>query len=89
MKPTLSPAGRLKTDRDRKKREREKLRARGLRPRLIWSTDGAWEELLPWLGALGIMPVKAEALPRSGKSDGAGTAASSGGKQAVLCSQQS
>ena len=58
MKSILTPAERLRHDRERKHRERAKLMSQGLRLRQIWTTDIVWNELQPRLRELGITRAK-------------------------------
>ena len=54
MRKHHTPAKRLRHDQDRKRRQRERLRCLGLRPRQIWATDKAWGALQPLLSQVGI-----------------------------------
>ncbi len=58
MKTIYTPAKRLRHDRERKHREREKLKDQGMRLRQFWATDQAWSELQPRLHELGITRAK-------------------------------
>lgn len=53
MKAALTPAQKLARDRARKRASRQNLRAAGLRPRQLWLADSDWEELQPWVAAMG------------------------------------
>lgn len=53
MKAAITPAQKLARDRARKRVSRQNFRAAGLRLRQLWLADSEWEELQPWVAAMG------------------------------------